>query len=149
MNKINSTVTIDKPLAAVWQYLDNPDHMGEWLDNFVKYEHVSGEPGQVGSKGKHYYKEGGREIVMDEEILERIDREYLRLRLTNKMMDMEIENFLKKVDDTTTELVATMVVLRMSAFMKLMGALAGGAKKMQQRQDKQLAKLKAAIEAQP
>ena len=148
MRKINASTTINKPVKTVWNYLDSQEHMAEWIENFVKYEHVSGEPGQVGSKGKHYYNEGGREIVMDEELLERIDNEYLKLGLTSKMLDIEIENFFKPIDKNSMELVTTVVFLRMSPVMKFFYALGGGDKKSQKRQDAQLSRLKNLIEAQ-
>lgn len=146
MRRLEAIITIDKPVKAVWEYIDNPDNMPLWLDNFVRYEHVSGERGQPGSKGRQYYNERGREFVMDEEMLERTDHKHIKLKLTSKPMDIIIENSFKSTGKNSTELVAIAEFTRVSAFMKLMMALFMPLKKAQATHDAQMAKLKDLIE---
>ena len=147
MRRLEATVTINKSAKDVWEYMDNPDNMPKWLDNFVRYEHISGEMGATGSRGKHYYNERGREFVMDEEIVESRPYEYMEMNLSSKPMDMKVWNYLKSPDDNTTELRAIAEFTRVSAFMKLMMTLFMSNKKAQATHDKQIKKLKELIEA--
>ena len=65
-----TTIIIRKPIKEVWTFFKNPDNLKLWLSGFQKYEQVSGEPGTVGSKARHYFIEKGKELVLDEEIIE-------------------------------------------------------------------------------
>lgn len=147
MKKLDSTVVINKPPKVVWAYMDNPDNLAKWLDNFDRYEHVSGKMGEVGSKGKHYYNERGREFVMDEEILEREHPKYLKMSLTSKPMDMLIENYFEEIEGGSSRFRAVADFTRVSAFMRLMMALFQPNKKAQAVHQKQIEKLKDLIEA--
>ena len=64
-------ITIEKPIDEVINLFDNPDNMKHWQPDLVNYEHLSGEPGQPGSKAKLTYRSGKRTFDMIETILER------------------------------------------------------------------------------
>ena len=65
-----TTVIINKPIKEVWEFFKNPDNLKLWLGGFQRFEQVSGTPGTVGAKAKHYFLEKGKELVLDEEIIE-------------------------------------------------------------------------------
>ena len=146
MRKLETTVTINKPAQVVWDYMNDPDNMSKWLDNFDHYEHVSGAPGEKGSKGRHYYNEKGREFIMDEEVIDEIEPEFIKLRLTSKPMDMIIENYFKSPAKDVTEYTAIAEFTRVSTFMKLMMTLFMSKKKAQAQHEEQIRKLKTLIE---
>ena len=148
MRKVEATVTINKPAQEVWDYMDNPDNMPLWLDGFVKYEHKSGEHGKVGSKGLQYYNENGREFVMEEEIVEVREPEYIKLNVTSKPMDMVIENTFVAKDENTTVFTGSATFTRVGFFMNIMMALFQPTKKAQAQHEKQLNKFKELVEAQ-
>lgn len=146
MRKMDVTVTVNKPVKEVWDYMDNPDNLPKWIDNFVRYEHVSGERGAEGSKGLHYYLENGREFTMEETVVERRDYEFIKLAMTSKPMDMEVENYFKAVDENTTELRAVAEFTRVGLMMKIMMKLFMPMKKAQATHVKQMEKFKQLVE---
>ena len=66
--KYSVEVIIEKPRNEVVKKMDNIDNMKHWQPGLVSFEHLSGEPGEVGAKSKLYYKMGKREIEMIETI---------------------------------------------------------------------------------
>ena len=64
------SIDIEKPRCKVIELFNNPDNMKYWQPGLQSFEHLSGEPGAVGSKSKLKYKMGKREIEMIETITE-------------------------------------------------------------------------------
>ncbi len=146
MRTMKTTVTINKPVAEVWAYVNDPDNMTKWLDGLEKYEHVSGEFGQPGAKGLMHYDDNGRKYVMEEEIVAVKENEYIQLKLTSKPLDMIIENHFKAKDKKSTKYVASAEFTRVSLVMKIMMSIFMPAKKSQAQHEAQVAKLKTLIE---
>lgn len=69
--KYSLEIEIDLPRDRVIELFDNPDNIKKWQPGLVSFEHVSGEPGQVGAKSKLVYKMGKRTINMVETITTR------------------------------------------------------------------------------
>ena len=144
---MKTAVTINRSVDEVWAYVYNPDNMPKWLNGLEKYEHVSGEFGQAGSKGLLHYDENGRKYVMEQEIVELVQNERILLKLTSKQLDMVVENCFKAKDTKVTEYVASAEFTRVSVVMKIMMAIFMPAKKAQTQHEEQVAKLKKLIEA--
>ena len=66
--KYSSEIEINKPVDKVVELFDNSDNMGKWMEGLQSFEHISGKPGQVGSKSRLKFKMGKREIEMIETI---------------------------------------------------------------------------------
>lgn len=66
--KYTTEIEIDKPIDEVVALFDNADNLGKWMEGLQSFEHLSGEPGQVGAKSKLVFKMGKREIEMIETI---------------------------------------------------------------------------------
>ena len=69
--KYNCEIEIDLPLNRVIELFDSTENLYKWQPGLISFEHLSGEPGQVGAKSKLQYKMGKREIEMIETITER------------------------------------------------------------------------------
>ena len=69
--KFKLELPINKPLAEVWKAFDNIENMKKWQPTLVKFEPVSGIPGQPGAVSKLTYEEGGREFTLIEKIIHR------------------------------------------------------------------------------
>ena len=63
-------VDIELPRERVVELFDSSDSLFQWQTGLKKFEHLSGEPGQVGAKSKMIFQMGKREI----EIIETITR---------------------------------------------------------------------------
>ncbi len=66
--KFNVAIEIDKPIDEVIALFDSSDNMFEWMEGLESFEHVRGEPGEVGAKSRLRFKMGKRDIEMVETI---------------------------------------------------------------------------------
>ena len=66
--KYSVEIEIKLPRARVTELFDNADNLKEWMPSLLKFEHLSGEPGQNGAKSKLTYKMRGKEMEMVETI---------------------------------------------------------------------------------
>lgn len=61
-------IEINQPLERVIELFDNVDNMSKWMEGLQSFEHLSGEPGQVGAKSRLRFKMGKREMEMVETV---------------------------------------------------------------------------------
>ena len=69
--KFKLELPIHKPRADVWKAFDNTENIKKWQPTLIKFEPVSGTPGQPGAISKLTYEEGGREFTLIEKITHR------------------------------------------------------------------------------
>ena len=98
-----STVIINKSIKEVWEFFKNPDNLKLWLGGFQRFEQVSGTPGTVGAKAKHYFIERGKELVLDEEIIEVIPEKKFLGTLGSPMMVNTVTNYFNDLGNDQTE----------------------------------------------
>ena len=55
----------------MWRAFDNVENMKKWQPTLMKFEPVSGTPGQVGAVSELTYNENGREFMLIEKITRR------------------------------------------------------------------------------
>ena len=69
--KLAHEVIVNKPLQTVWDYSNNPDNLSTWLNDFLRYEQISGDvkAPKVGDKSNHSYRQGKGEFTMEETII--------------------------------------------------------------------------------
>ncbi len=142
-------VIINKPVQEVWDYANNPDNLKLWLNDFVRYEHLTGDMSapKIGDTSKHTYDQNGKEFTMTEEIVAYNPPHHIKLFMTSKWFDMDIVNDLEEVSPNQTKLLATADTVRTSLMMKVMMLFMSNAK-MQKDHESQIHKLKELIEAQ-
>ncbi len=147
--RLDHEVIINKPIQEVWDVTNDRDRLGLWLNDFVRYEHVSGDVNapKVGDQTNMTYSQGKNEFTMLEEITEINQPTHLKLLMTCKMFDMEIVNDFESLDDGRTKLFAGANFVRLGLMMKVMMAVSSK-KKMQADHERQINKLKDLIEAQ-
>lgn len=146
--KLSHEVIVNKPLQAVWNYTNDPDNLSKWLNDFLRYEQISGDvkAPKVGDKSKHTYQQGKGEFTMEETITEYTPPEHIRLFMTSKYFDMEIVNDFEELDSNRTRLFASADFIRVGWMMKIIFWFSSK-KKMQGDHETQINKLKALIEA--
>jgi len=66
--KFKLELPIHKPRVDVWKAFDNTENIKKWQPTLIKFEPVSGTPGQPGAISKLTYEEGGREFTLIEKI---------------------------------------------------------------------------------
>lgn len=146
--KLECEVTIDKPLQQVWDYTNNPDNLVNWLNDFVRYEHLSGDMNapKPGDTSNHTYSQNGKEFTMFEEIIAYDAPHHIKLFMTSSWFDMEVVNHFDEINPQQTRLFAGADFVRVGWIMKIM-MLFSSKKKMQADHEAQINKLKALIEA--
>ena len=146
--RLDYTVTIDRPVQEVWDYVNDRDKLELWLNDFVRYEHVSGDVDnpKVGDQSNMVYRQGKSEFTMLEEITEFDVPRHIKLRMTCKMFDMDIINDFEAVDSNQTKLFAGANFIRLGLVMKAV-MLFSSKKKMQADHERQINKLRDLIEA--
>ncbi len=130
-----TTITIDKPIAEVWSFFDDPANLFKWVKGFKDYKHLSGEPGAVGAKAKKVYEEGKRHVEMTEEIMERTPEEKLKLKITHPMVKTRVEYRFIEKGSSQTEIIATADVQFQSFLYSLLAPLMKGSFAKRQRKD--------------
>jgi hypothetical protein len=56
--KFSLELPIKKSRAEVWKIFDHVENMKKWQPSLVRFEHISGRPGQPGAVSKLTYAEG-------------------------------------------------------------------------------------------
>ncbi|MFD2824334.1 SRPBCC family protein [Lacinutrix iliipiscaria] len=62
-------IIIELPLDDFIKKLNNAENMKHWQKGLVRYEYISGIPGELGSKMELFYKLGKREMNLTETII--------------------------------------------------------------------------------
>jgi len=141
-----TTVIINKPIKGVWEFFKNPDNLKLWLNGFQRFEALSGIPGTAGAKAKHYFLEKGKELVLDEEIMEVIPEKKFAGTLSSSMMVNTVTNYFNDLGNNQTEYSVSSDTQFKGFFWKQIGPLMKGEFKKRQEQD--LQKLKQILENQ-
>jgi len=121
--KFKLELTINKPLAEVWKAFDNIENMKKWQPTLVKFEPLSGIPGQPGAVSKLTYEEGGREFTLIEKITHRDEPNSFDGVYENNFADNIIRNkFIELGQHQTVWAMETEFKFK-TLIMKLMGPL--------------------------
>jgi len=146
--KLACDVIVDKPIQTVWDYSNNPDNLKFWLNDFVRYEQLTGDANapKVGDTSNHTYDEKGREFTMKEELIAYDPPRHVKIFMTSSYFDMEIVNNFEEIEPGKTKLFASADFVRIGWLMKIM-FLFSSKKKMQADHERQINKLKELIEA--
>lgn len=57
-------IVVNKPIEEAGYVAQDEERMGEWLEGFVKIEHVRGTPKTVGNVSNVYFTVNGKEMVV-------------------------------------------------------------------------------------
>lgn len=128
--KYTLELTIDLPRERVVELFDNVENLKEWQKGLQSFDHVSGEPGQVGAVSKLKYDMNGRIIDMIETITVRDLPDRFAGTYEAKGVWNAIDNRFEEVDENTTKWYAHNE-FKFKGFMKLMSKIMPGAFKKQ------------------
>jgi|SRR5690554_1652722 len=67
--KYTTEIIIKIPLTDFLKKLQNPKNLKHWQRGFIRYDYISGVPGDIGSKMKLVYKSGKRETALEETVI--------------------------------------------------------------------------------
>lgn len=125
--KYTNEIIINKPIDRVIELFDNTDNLKKWMPGLVSFEHLSGEPGQVGAKSKMVFKQGKKETTMIETVTVRdLPHEFSGTYELPGIYN-EIKNFFSPIDGNTTLYKSETEFKFRSMVMKLIAFLMPGA----------------------
>ena len=121
--KFKLELPIHKPRTEVWKAFDNTENMKKWQPTLIKFEPVSGTPGQPGAVSKLTYEEGGREFTLIEKITHRDEPNSFDGVYENNFTDNIIRNkFIEQGQHQTLWTMETEFRFK-TLIMKIMGPL--------------------------
>ena len=122
--------TINKPLDHVTAKFFDPQNALEWMPGLKKIVPVSGKPGEVGTKTDFHSEWKGKEMVIQETILERKGDSQIKFQYESKMGFNEVEMIFEKIDDNSVKQINNSL-FHLKGGMKIMGFLFKGMFKKQ------------------
>ena len=121
--KFKLELPIHKPRADVWKAFDNTENIKKWQPTLIKFEPVSGTPGQPGAISKLTYEEGGREFTLVEKITHRDEPSSFDGIYENNFIDNIVRNkFIERGQHQTLWVTETEFRFK-TLIMKIMGPL--------------------------
>lgn len=121
--KFKLELPIHKPRADVWKAFDNTENIKKWQPTLIKFEPVSGAPGQPGAISKLTYEEGGREFTLIEKITHRDEPSSFDGIYENNFTDNIVRNkFIERGQHQTLWVTETEFRFK-TLIMKIMGPL--------------------------
>ena len=119
--KFKLETLINKPRAEVWKAFDDPEKMKIWQPSLIKFEPVSGTPGQPGAVSKLTYNENNREFSLIEKITRRDEPSRFEGVYENQFADNTIRNvFIEHGKDQTLWVMETEFKFK-TLIMKILG----------------------------
>lgn len=132
MKPFTCTVDIELPRTRVIEFFDNPENMKHWQDGFVSYEHVSGNPGQVGAQTVIKYSMRGRTFDLLETVTKRSLPEELHGTYEGSWGKNSMKNYFEELGSHETRWRAELEYTEIkSVMMKLMSFIMPGMFKKQ------------------
>lgn len=126
-----SEIIIEQNIDYVIGKLDNQDNLKHWQEGLINTEHISGTPGQLGSKMKLEYDLGGRKMALIETITKHNFPEEFHATYATKGMHNNQENTFTTTPEGFTKWRCKNEFLPTSFYMRLMLIAMPGAFKKQ------------------
>ena len=124
--KYTVAIEIEKPIDEVVALFDNADNLYAWMEGLESFEHLSGEPGQVGAKSRLKFKMGKRDIEMVETITVRnLPDEFTGTYDAEGVFNI-VKNRFEAISQTRTRYISEQE-FQFTGFMKIFGWLMPGA----------------------
>lgn len=140
----NFEIMVDKPIEESGYIAQDEERMSEWLEGFVKIEHISGKPKTAGNVSNVYFSINGKEMVVKRTITAIKLFESMESLSETDFMNMEYSVKMTAIGEKT-KISSSTTVKGNGIFAKSLMVFMGGSLKKQE--ETNLAKLKNTIEA--
>lgn len=119
------------PRPKVVELFNNAENLGKWQPGFIRYKHLSGEPGEEGAQAMLVYEMGKRKTEMTETItLNQLPEAFHGTYETNGVLNIQ-ENYFKEKSEGITEWTSVSEFRFSNPVMKIVGWILPGAFKKQ------------------
>lgn len=117
--KTSMTTIIDAPPAIVFLYLEDNVRIKQWVPNLILDEPITETLEKTGSTFRQVFLEGGKEMEMIGEITAYRENERIRIDMSGKTFNLDIDYILKAPSRAQTELTQD-TEIKFKGFMKVM-----------------------------
>ena len=122
--KINHSIIIDAPRDQIVKYFIDPQYLPKYQDGFLRKEHISGSPGEVGSKSYMVYQNGKMEMILTETILNNELPDRFEALYEHKHMDNTMTAAFEDMGEGRTRYSSEIIYSRINWFLpKMMSIL--------------------------
>lgn len=121
--KYTSQIIVEVPLEQFIKKFDNHENKKHWQRGLVSFEHVSGNPGEIGAKMKFIYSFGKRKITLLETITTNQLPHKWHVHFDTKGMHNIQRNYFENTDEGYTKWVCKSEYIPTNLFMRLMTLL--------------------------
>lgn len=101
MPTISESVVIDRPAAAIWKHMIEPERVLLWNSNMLEFEQLGEGPVSKGTRHRAVIKAPGRRMDVISEITECDEARLLAWRSVEAPFDFEMSQSLETVDGGT------------------------------------------------
>lgn len=116
----SQTITrINAPDSTVFLWLEDNNRLKKWVPNLAEDEPISDTPEKIGSTFRQVFLENDREMEMMGEITAFVENEHMRVNMTGKMFNLDVEYILTAVSKTQTD-VTQNTKIQLKGFGKLL-----------------------------
>lgn len=129
--KYTSQIIIEVPLEHFIKKFDSHENMKHWQRGLESFEHVTGDPGEIGAKMKLNYNFGKRKIILLETITESQLPKELHMHYDTKGMHNIQQNYFEQTPEGFTKWVCKSEFIPTNFFMHFMMVLAPNSLKKQ------------------
>ncbi|MCH2225021.1 MAG: SRPBCC family protein [Crocinitomicaceae bacterium] len=131
--KYQIETTISQNINLVLERFQDPEGIKKWQRGFISLEHLSGTPGETGSKSKLKFRQGKRNMEVIETITTKQLPEKLITIYETKGVWNEVITRFKKIENEKT-LHTSEITFKMKGMLKIMGWIMPGMFKKQSKQ---------------
>ncbi|OUS02565.1 hypothetical protein A9Q86_03425 [Flavobacteriales bacterium 33_180_T64] len=118
--KYTTEIKVNIPLDEFIKKMDSIENMKHWQRGFISAEHISGIPGELGSKMKLKYLFGKRKMQLVETITKRnFPKEFHANYTTNSMHNAQ-QNYFEKTNEGFTKWISKSEFLPLNLVMRIM-----------------------------
>ncbi|WP_371372601.1 SRPBCC family protein [Thalassotalea aquiviva] len=115
-------IEINAPIHKVVELFDDRNNIHHWQPNLIRFEAISGNPGELGAETKLIYKMGNKEVEMIEVItVNQLPTKHSGVYETSNVWNL-VENSFIEVDPITTRWICKNQ-FKCSGFVKLIAML--------------------------
>lgn len=140
----NCEIMVDKPIEESGYVAQDEERMSEWLEGFLKIEHVGGKPKTAGNVSNVHFTNNGKEMVVKRTITAIKPFESMESLSETDFMNMEYSVNMAAIGEKT-KISSSTTVKGNGIFSKSLMVFMGGSLKKQEEMN--MAKLKKTIEA--
>jgi len=113
-------IKVNVPLDEFIKKMDNIENMKYWQRGFISAEHISGDPGTLGSKMKLSYQFGKRQMELIETITKRNFPKEFHANYTTKSTHNTQHNYFEKTSKGFTKWTSKNEFLPLNLVMRIM-----------------------------